>query len=285
MKVNIPAFNSAPVGSHFQWSHDYSAPPTTVVNLDHNLNYLLQSTNSNTQPLEHCSSSTSTSSLVSSLHTANITPSQQPPTVVSQPHPPVHVEPRPSPVCSSSDAGTQTMMVAHTAVQTVDQYNVIPVVCSQQSVGSSEFNDKMEQMMATALLNARDTVNTIEALSQSLLMKTTVSREPSFITAPQLTSTQHVANNQEVTNSKDVTNTPGMTTIQELTNSHTLQECTSNQMDIRTCVPPSGHTPKSHANYMITPAELNYTLYDTSRHHEDTSLYLNRYGISLNLLI
>ena len=276
-------FHSASVD---QWSHDHPAPPTTVVNLDHSLNYLLHSTNGTVQPVGHPSSPTSSSSLISSLQTADITSQQllhqQQPTVAntpaSQPHPPVHSELHTYPACSNT--GTQT--VTHTAVQT-EQCDTVPVVTSQQSVitmTSSEFDQKMEHMMATALLNAKDTVNTIEALSQSLLLKT-VSRESSFMNLQhQLTSTQCVANNeaaannQGVANSQGVTNTPRMTTIQELTNSHTLQECTGNQMKTRTSQ--SGHTP--HVDHMTSsPQQHSYTLYNTADHHDDDdSTYLTR---------
>lgn len=170
-------------------------------------------------------------------------------------------------------------MVTESAVQT-DQSIIPPVVstiASQPSVitmTSSEFDQKMEHMMATALLNAKDTVNTIEALSQSLLLKN-VSRESSFTTLQQqLTSTQRVANNQAVANSQDVVNTPRMTTIEEPANSHISQEYTNHQMN--TNVSLSGHTPRSHANHVITPPQHNYTLYDTEHHHEDTSLFLTR---------
>lgn len=213
------------------------------------------------------------------MHTNDLTDSQ-PPAVADNclphPHLPLHTEP-----ClpaAHSDSGTQTVTVTHTAVQTDDSN--IPVIPSTShhsmiTMTSSEFDQKMEHMMATALLNAKDTVNTIEALSQSLLLKN-VSRENSFATLPvqqQLTSTQYVANNQGVANSQDVVNTPRMTTILELTNPHASRQYTSNQMDTSTHVTPSGHTSRSHANHM-TP-QHSYTLYD-SGHHEDNSLYLTR---------
>ena len=275
---SIPVLHSNSVG---QWSRDHSAPPTKAINLDHSLNYLLlNSTNNNVQPQERPSSSTSSSSLISSLHTADLTQRNHPSSNVvdnavpqSCPHTVSH-----SPVaCSDTVAQVK---VAHTAVQT-DHGNdpvVIPSVSSQSvtAMTSSEFDNKMEHMMATALLNAKDTVNTIEAISQSLMMKS-VSREASLMTIPlqqPLTSTQCVANNQGVTNSQDMVNTHRMTTIHELTNSHNSQH-NSNLMDARTPITPSGHTPRSQADHVISSQQNNYTLYDTG-HHEDTSLYLNR---------
>ena len=261
------------------WSRDHSAPPTTAINLDHSLNYLLHSADRKVEPLERPSSSTSSSSLISSLHTTDLTLSQQllnhPPSSVAdnsvaQSHP---LEPHPPAVCN--DTGVQTIKVIDTAVQT-DQCGVpvVPSVSSHHSVTtmtSSEFDHKMEHMMATALLNAKDTVNTIEALSQSLLMKS-VSRESSLMTLQQpLTSTQCVANNQAVANSQHVANTPRVTTIQE---PHHSPQGNSNQMDTGTHVTSSGHTPGSHANHVIT-SQHNYTLYNTG-HHNDTSLYFNR---------
>ena len=289
---SIPVLQSASADQHLQLSRDHSAPSTAVVNLDHSLNYLLHSINSNVQPPQYPSSSTSSSSLVSSLHTTDLTMSQQlddqPPSAVDNcvPQPNLSVQPHSS--AAYCDTGVQTIMVTHTGVQT-DQYGVVPAVSSHQSVtamSSSEFDHKMEHMMATALLNAKDTVNTIEALSQSLLLKN-VSRESSLITVPLFTSAQGVANSQNVTendgvansqnvtNNKGVANTPRMTTIQELAN--TSLEYT-NQMDARTHVAPSGHTHgSSHADHMISPPQHSYTLYDTTGcHHEDTSLYLNR---------
>ena len=249
----------------------------------------MNTANNNVQPPEHPLSSTSSSSLVSSLQTTDFTPSQQnhPPSIVvdkpvPQSHP--HTEPHPSAACS--DTGTTQVKLAHTAVQTDHcSVPVVPLVSSQHSLTtmtSSEYDHKMEHMMATALLNAKDTVNTIEAISQSLLMKS-VSRESSLMTIPlqhPLTSTQcvannqGVANNQAVANSQDVVNTPRMTTIQELTNSHNSQNH-GNQMDTRTHVTPSGHAPRSHANHVTMSPEHSYTLYNTG-HHEETSLYLNR---------
>lgn len=292
---------SASADQHLQLSRDHSAPSTAVVNLDHSLNYLLHSTDNNVQPPWYPSSSTSSSSLVSSLHTTDLTISQQlddqPPSAIVDncvPQPNLSVQPHSS--AAYCDTGVQTIMVTHTGVQT-DQYGVVPAVSSHQSVtamSSSEFDHKMEHMMATALLNAKDTVNTIEALSQSLLLKN-VSRESSLITVPLFTSSaQGVANNkgvgnsqnvtendgaansQDVTNNKGVTNTPRLTTSQELAN--TSLEYTNNQMDARTHVAPSGHTHgSSHADHMISPPQHSYTLYDTTGcHHEDTSLYLNR---------
>ena len=280
----IPVFRSASAGPHLQSSHDHPAPPTTVVNLDHSLNYLLQPTNSNVQPPECLSSSTSISSLVSSLHTMD---DQELSTAVDHSVPtPRLLEPHLT--SGRSDVAVQTRTLTDSAVQT-DRCNIVPLTSSHQSVitstSSSDFDQKMEHMMATALLNAKDTVNTIEALSQSLLLKT-VSRESSFVNVPlhhQMTSTQCVANNEGVANSQDVANTPRMTTIQELANSHTSQY-NSHQVDERTHVTPSGHPNTSshadhmtsHANHMITPPQHNYTLYDTGHHHDDNSLYLNR---------
>ena len=271
---SIPALHSTSVG---RLSRDHSAPPTKAINLDHSLNYLLLNS-ANVQPPEQPSSSTSSSSLVSSLHTADLTRQNHPPlnavdNAVSQSHP--HIVSHSPTVCT--DTVTQ-VKVAHTAVQT-DHGNdpvVVPSVSSQSvtAMTSSEFDNKMEQMMATALLNAKDTVNTIEAISQSLMK--CVSRETSLMTIPlqqPLTSTQCVANNQGVANSQDMVNTPRTTTIQELTNSHNSQY--NNLMDTRTHITPSGPTPRSHADHVISSQQHSYTLYDTG-HHEDTSLYLNR---------
>ena len=282
MKVqSIPVFHSASVG---RWSGDHSAPPIKAINLDHSLNYLLTSANNNVEPPEQPSSSTSSSSLISSLHTTDLTQQNHPPSSVvgnSIPQPHLHIVSHSPAACS--DTVTQAVKVAHIAVQT-DHGNVpvVPSISSQSvtAMSSSEFDNKMEHMMTTALLNAKDTVNTIEAISQSLLMKS-VSRESSLMSIPlqhQLTSTQCVANNQGVAYSQDVINTPRMTTIQELANSHNSQN--GNLMDSRTHITPSGHTPRSHADHVITSQQHSYTLYNTG-HHEDTSLYLNRWGISL----
>ena len=280
----ISVFRSASAGPHLQSSHDHPAPPTTVVNLDHSLNYLLQPTSSDVQPPECPSSSTLTSSLVSSLHTID---DQEQATAVDHSLLTPHLL-EPYLTSGHSDVAVQTKTVTDSAVQT-EQCNIVPATSSHQSVitltSSSDFDQKMEHMMATALLNAKDTVNTIEALSQSLLLKN-VSRESSFMNLPlhhQMTSTQCVANNEGVANSQDVANTPRMTTIQELANSHTSQY-NSNQVNVRTHVAPSYHPTTSshadhttsHADHMITPPQHNYTLYDTKSHHDDNSLYLNR---------
>lgn len=242
---------------------------------------MLNSVN-NIQPPEHPSSSTSSSSLISSLHTTDLTQQNHPPSnAVDNAVPQSHLSP-----AACSDTITQ-VKVAHTAVQTDhhDDPVVVPSVSSQSitAMTSSEFDNKMEHMMATALLNAKDTVNTIEAISQSLMKS--VSRESSLMTIPlqPLTSTQCVANNQGVANSQDKVNTPRMITIQELSNSHNSQY-NSNLMDTRTCVTPSGHTPRSHdvitshGDQVISSQQHSYTLYGIG-HHEDTSLYLNRYSI------
>ena len=284
--TSIPVFRSASAGPHLQCSHDHPAPPTTVVNLDHSLNYLLQPNNGDVQPPAKClSSSTSTSSLVSSLHTAD---NQELPTALD------HSVPTPRLleqhlISGCSDVAVQTKTVTETAVQT-DQCNIVPPTSSHQTVIpltlSSDFDQKMEHMMATALLNAKDTVNTIEALSQSLLLKS-VSRESSFMSVPlhhQMTCSQCVTNIEGVTNSQDVANTPRMTTIQEPANSHAAQYNTI-PVDARTHGTLSGHTPiSSHADHMVTSAQHNYTLYDTRSHHDNNSLSLNRYDVLLTIL-
>ena len=260
---SIPVLHSSSIG---EGSRDHIAPPTTAINLDHSLNYLLQSANKVQLP-ECASSSTSSSSLISSLHTTDLAPSQQH-------HPPLSIaddsitqSPRtePYPSAGFSDA----VKLTHTAVQT-DHCN-IPVVSSASSqhsmlttMTSSEFDHKMENMMATALLNAKDTVNTIEAISQSLLMKS-VSRESSLmaIQHPMISTQPYMANNQAVANSQEVFNTPRMTTIQELTSSQYSQE------NNRTAVT------STHTDHMIPSSQQNYTLYD-STHYDDTTIYLNR---------
>jgi len=131
---------------------------------------------------------------------------------------------------------------------------------------SIEFDHKMENMMATALLNAKDTVNTIEAISQSLLMKS-VSRESSLMTLQHpTTSTQLCAvNNQALANSQEVFNAPRMTTIQEATNSQDSHVQENNRTAVTS----------THTDHMIPSSQHNYTLYDTTQ-NDETTIYLNR---------
>jgi len=253
----------------------------------------------------------SLSSITSPLHLSDIAASQPPAsTAASQPHPPseLHLptsckaspltssQPCPQFASSSSCTDTATQTVVHTGVQT-EHYHATPatVIPSQQSVASlavsSQEYSKMEKLMATALLNAKDTINTIETLSQSLLLRN-VSREASLASMPPGSYTQHVTYSQDVTNNPTVS----VATVQDVVNHHTpmdksnvinSQEVANNPapfnartnsqdaastpvVTIQTSTQDSSHlqniamTPPSpsHGNHMVTPPQHNYTLYN-----------------------
>ena len=281
--------------------------------MDHGLNYPL----GDDVITRQSSSSTvsSLSSITSPLHLSDITTAPQPPasTAVSQPRPAANskasplasTQPHPHLAYSSSSCiDTATQTVVHTGVQTefyhTTPVTTIPVQPSQQSVTSlavsSQEYSKMEQLMATALLNAKDTINTIETLSQSLLLKN-VSREASLTVMPPGSYSQHVTYSQDVTNNpvvsmatvQDVVNNPvvvnmrGVTNNPAVVNTHSVtnkpvvtitQEQSANtqendHLQSTLITPPSS----SHANHMATPPQHNYTLYNDVTHLTEDDSY------------
>lgn len=277
--------------------------------MDRGLNYPL----ANDVITRQSSSSSTVSSITSPLHLSDIAASQPPAsTAASQPHPPCELhlptskaspltssQPCPQFASSSSCTDTATQTMVHTGVQT-ENYHATPVTVlpsqpSQQSVASlavsSQEYSKMEKLMATALLNAKDTINTIETLSQSLLLRN-VSREASLASMPPGSYTQHVTYSQDVTNnptvsvatihdvvnhhtlvdksnvmsSQDVANNPALfnaqkTNSQDAANTPVVTMQTSqdsSHLQNTAMTPPS----PSRGNHMVTPPQHNYMLYN-----------------------
>ena len=160
--------------------------------------------------------------------------------------------------------------------------------------------------MATALLNAKDTINTIETLSQSLLLRN-VSREVSLATIPPESYTQHVtypqdvakkpavnaitvqdvANNsalvnvtcsQDVANNSTVVNAQSVTYSQDVANKPvvmtiTQDQAANSQEDTHLQNTVMTTPTSSHVNHMATPPQHNYMLYNDVTHHTEDDTY------------
>jgi len=286
--------------------------------MDQGLNYVLGD-----DVLTRQSSSSSTVSLLSSvtspLHLSDIASQPSVSIAASQPHPPsephrstsskasplADSQPRPHFASSSSCTDTATQTMVHTGVQT-EHYHHAPVKPSQLSstslaVSSQEYS-KMEKLMATALLNAKDTINTIETLSQSLLLRN-ISREASLTSVPpgsyvqHVTYSQEVANNpvvsvannqtlvdvinsQNVANNQAVVNTHIVTNSQDVANTPIQAPCAQDSSNLQDTVmtPPS----QSHDDHV---PQHNYPLYDDVTQDESYRLvqpYTVNKGIPCN---